>query len=148
MANLTPPIKAGFIEFDRKTFDEPPEDGTEWRCACGKDLFGIFKEGVLHVKYRERDAWIPEGVVRMRCRRCGNESVIDIGAQGVGVNIVQSANENYLEDLRDALIIIDATDAAIKLASEHDIDLKEVAGSGKDGRITKGDVEGLIEDLH
>ena len=67
MANLTPPIKrAGFIEFDRKTFDEPPEDGTEWRCACKRDLFGIFKGGVLHVKYRERDAWIPEGIVRMR----------------------------------------------------------------------------------
>lgn len=35
----------------------------------------------------------------------------------------------------------DATDAAVKLAAEHDIDLADVAGTGADGRITKGDVE-------
>ena len=147
MTNLTPPIKrAGFIEFDKKEFKEPPPDGTEWRCKCTVgDLFGIFKQGVLHIKYRERDLFVPEGIVRCRCRRCGNESVIDIGAQGVGVTIVYSANENYLEELRDTLIGIDATDAALKLAHERGIDLKGVQGSGKDGRITKGDVEELIE---
>jgi len=31
-----------------------------------------------------------------------------------------------------------ATDAAVKLAAEHDIDLADVAGTGADGRITKG----------
>lgn len=34
-----------------------------------------------------------------------------------------------------------ATDAAVKLAAEHGIDLADVVGTGADGRITKGDVE-------
>lgn len=38
----------------------------------------------------------------------------------------------------------DATEAAIKLAEEHDIDLAEVSGSGTDGRILKSDIEKLI----
>jgi len=149
MANLTPPIKAGFIEVDKKVFTEPPPDGTEWRCPCGKDLFGIFKDGQLHIKYRERDAFIPEGIVRCRCRRCGNESVIDIGAQKVGVVITYSADEFYLEHLKEALTVstddVDATEAAVKLAEEHGVDLTKIEGSGKDGRITKGDVEALLQ---
>lgn len=40
---------------------------------------------------------------------------------------------------------LDATDAAIKLAEENDIDLAEVSGSGTDGRILKSDVEKLIQ---
>jgi pyruvate/2-oxoglutarate dehydrogenase complex dihydrolipoamide acyltransferase (E2) component len=40
-----------------------------------------------------------------------------------------------------------ATDAAVKLAAEHDIDLADVAGSGADGRITKGDVEAHVTSL-
>ena len=38
----------------------------------------------------------------------------------------------------------DATEVAIKLAEEHDIDLAEVSGSGADGRILKSDIEKLI----
>lgn len=38
----------------------------------------------------------------------------------------------------------DATEAAIKLAEEHDIDLAGVSGSGADGRILKSDIEKLI----
>lgn len=36
---------------------------------------------------------------------------------------------------------IDATDAAKALAAEHGIDLKDVKGTGTDGRVTKDDVE-------
>lgn len=39
----------------------------------------------------------------------------------------------------------DATDAARKLAEEAGIDLGAVKGSGKDGAITKPDVEAAIE---
>jgi pyruvate/2-oxoglutarate dehydrogenase complex dihydrolipoamide acyltransferase (E2) component len=40
-----------------------------------------------------------------------------------------------------------ATDAAVRLAEEHDIDLSLVdKGSGKSGLITKGDVENMIGD--
>lgn len=40
-----------------------------------------------------------------------------------------------------------ATDAAVKLAAEHDIDLADVVGTGADGRITKGDVEAHLASL-
>ncbi len=40
-----------------------------------------------------------------------------------------------------------ATDAAVKLAAEHDIDLADVVGTGADGRITKGDVEARLASL-
>ena len=40
---------------------------------------------------------------------------------------------------------IEATGAAEELAAEHGIDLADVEGTGKDGRILKGDVEAAIE---
>ena len=39
---------------------------------------------------------------------------------------------------------IAATDSAWLLAQEHDIDLAEVEGTGKDGRVIRSDVESLI----
>lgn len=39
---------------------------------------------------------------------------------------------------------IDATDAAVKLAKEHDLDLGQVTGTGTGDRITKADVEAAI----
>lgn len=40
---------------------------------------------------------------------------------------------------------VNATDSALAFAEEHDIDLMGVVGSGKDGRITLGDVKKLVE---
>lgn len=39
-----------------------------------------------------------------------------------------------------------ATESAIELANEYGVDLMDVDGSGKDGRILKRDVEALIVD--
>jgi pyruvate/2-oxoglutarate dehydrogenase complex dihydrolipoamide acyltransferase (E2) component len=39
----------------------------------------------------------------------------------------------------------DVTDAAARLAAEHSIDLSEVAGTGKDGRIIDADVQAVID---
>ena len=44
----------------------------------------------------------------------------------------------------DGTSAVTATDTALALAAEHGIDLAKVAGTGKDGRITKGDVEKLV----
>lgn len=41
---------------------------------------------------------------------------------------------------------VDVTDAARQLAEEHGIDLSAIRGSGKEGRILKGDVEKAIRD--
>lgn len=40
----------------------------------------------------------------------------------------------------------DVTLGAQKLANEHGIDLAEVKGTGKDGRIIKADIQALIEE--
>ncbi|MES2179864.1 MAG: E3 binding domain-containing protein [Gemmatimonadota bacterium] len=39
----------------------------------------------------------------------------------------------------------DATDAAKALAAEHGIDLRDVTGTGNDGRITKDDVQAIVD---
>lgn len=41
---------------------------------------------------------------------------------------------------------IDATPSARALATEYGVDLSIVPGTGKDGRITRGDVEPFIEE--
>lgn len=41
---------------------------------------------------------------------------------------------------------IDATPSARALATEYGVDLSTIPGTGKDGRITRGDVEPFIED--
>ncbi len=40
----------------------------------------------------------------------------------------------------------DATDAAKALAAEHGINLASVAGTGQDGRITKDDVQKVVDE--
>lgn len=40
---------------------------------------------------------------------------------------------------------INATDDAKELAEEHGVNLADVEGSGKDGRITKGDVQKVVD---
>lgn len=40
---------------------------------------------------------------------------------------------------------VDAMPSAIELAAEHNVDLAEVTGTGKDGRITKKDVQSFID---
>lgn len=41
---------------------------------------------------------------------------------------------------------VDATDGAEEFAAENDVDLADVEGTGKDGRVTKADVEKFVSD--
>lgn len=43
------------------------------------------------------------------------------------------------------IVEIEASDAAVKLAAEHGIDLATVTGTGANGNITKGDVQKLLD---
>ena len=51
------------------------------------------------------------------------------------------------EDKYTLAQILKASDAAIKLAEEEGVDLKLVTGTGKDGNVTKGDVEAYLKAL-
>lgn len=119
---------------------ETPPDGTQWRCpACNRDLFGIFQDGQLHIKYRERNLLV-NGVVTVECRHCRFNASIDTHNYGYPVNIIQSQDDSDLTVRKE----IDATKEALDLAEKHGIDLANVEGSGKDGRILVSDVQALI----
>lgn len=52
--------------------------------------------------------------------------------------------DNLDVDEREPNEEIEATEAAVDLALENDIDIGEVEGSGKDGRVLKSDVQSHI----
>lgn len=54
-----------------------------------------------------------------------------------------AAEHTLWEDRTEA---VDATPSAEALAVEHGIDLAEVEGTGKGGRVLKSDVAALVED--
>ncbi len=60
---------------------------------------------------------------------------------------VQADGDESLADNEELIIEpIDATRAAWSLAAELDVDLEEVEGTGADGMILKGDVEGFVKE--
>jgi pyruvate/2-oxoglutarate dehydrogenase complex dihydrolipoamide acyltransferase (E2) component len=139
MRNLMYPVKKEpYVKPEAKR--TVPPDGTEWRCpACNKDLFGKFKNGQLHIKYRERSLMV-QGTVSVPCRACGYVATLDTRAYAYPVTLEYARAED------DGLTVSpEATEQAIKLAREHGIDLREVKGSGVNGKIVVKDVRGLIE---
>lgn len=125
---------------------EVPPDGTEWRCpACGKDLFGKFKNGQLHVKYRERSLMV-HGTVSVPCRACGYVATLDTRAYAYPVTLEYAQTEDRLTVPQGGSALSpEATEQAIKLAEKYGIDLRQVKGSGANGKIVVKDVRGLID---
>jgi pyruvate/2-oxoglutarate dehydrogenase complex dihydrolipoamide acyltransferase (E2) component len=66
----------------------------------------------------------------------------DYGIQTVDVDDPTAGTEE--QTTGDQTNEIDATDSAIELAREENVDLSEVKGTGVEGRIIKGDVEDFI----
>jgi pyruvate/2-oxoglutarate dehydrogenase complex dihydrolipoamide acyltransferase (E2) component len=56
------------------------------------------------------------------------------GAQGVGIAQVSTSAEDT-----------EASDAAAKLAGQHGVDISKVTGTGKNGTVTKADVQAVID---
>lgn len=110
---------------------ELPPNGTFWKCAgCGSDNFGKFIDGVLHVKYRERVMTV-SGVITVDCRVCGARNSIDLHSYPYQVSVYFGAREFDIE----------ITEAALRLAQEHSVNIKQLQGTGKDGKIVVGDVK-------
>ncbi|MBD3260796.1 MAG: hypothetical protein GF334_03830 [Candidatus Altiarchaeales archaeon] len=132
MRNRTPPITRQPYRKPEIKVGSPP-DGTQFRCfACNSDLFGIFRNGELEIKYRERVATM-SGVLVIRCRKCGQESRIDTSRVAYRVNVVIS----------DEYIMPEYTRAAGRLADKHGIDLREIPVTGK---VTVKDVRGYLSE--
>ncbi len=80
----------------------------------------------------------------------GKHVPVDEYLARVGEGAQAPAKAPALADVRaqtepvDKSVEIDATDSAKSLASEHDIDLAAVTGTGSNGRILKSDVEKAI----
>lgn len=117
-------------ETPTRTFAE----GEAWRChACHQDTFGIYKEGKLNIKYRERGLSVQTARARIeaRCRHCGQLNVLNL-----------STVETVIEQKKEPF----ATEAALALANEHGIDIDTVEGSGQNGRVVVGDVEEIVRE--
>jgi pyruvate/2-oxoglutarate dehydrogenase complex dihydrolipoamide acyltransferase (E2) component len=65
----------------------------------------------------------------------------DLGVESLGAAHPPEMVEQIESEQQDA----DATEAAAELADELGVDLATVEGTGKDGRITKADVEAAAE---
>ena len=67
-----------------------------------------------------------------------------------GDSLIESGHamklEDYILETFEGEPMLNATDAAVKLAIKHEIDIDSVEGSGKDGRIIMSDIKRLIQE--
>jgi pyruvate/2-oxoglutarate dehydrogenase complex dihydrolipoamide acyltransferase (E2) component len=61
----------------------------------------------------------------------------------LGWRLVPYEPDAPLENTAD-LRQVEATDIAVKLAAEHDINLRDVVGTGAGGKVVKADVQAVI----
>ena len=126
----------------------PLKEGDRWYCPnCHGDLFGIFHDGQLHIKYRERNL-IAQGTVTVTCRRCGlagriSTAQVPIAIVSETVDEIMHPEEMEAEDVAAVdQPDVNATWWAVNYAKEHGIDLSQVKGTGKNGKITVKDLGG------
>lgn len=120
---------------------EPPPDGTRVMCpSCGRNLLGIWKGGALHVRHKGRE-WLSIGVIGVPCHEACGE-ILAVDTRTYNVTIVSALGDITKEFEPPP----EASDAAVKLAQEHGIDLRDVNGTGANGNIVKADVEALLQD--
>lgn len=119
---------------------EPPADGTRVMCpVCKRNLLGVWEGGALQIRHRGREWIVHGGSIGLKCHdACGGILTIDLTLYEV--NIVAS-----LQAVLDQDVAVDASDAALKLAAAESIDIGDVPGTGKDGRIVKPDVQAYLE---
>lgn len=116
----------------------PPamQDGDRWYCpVCNGDLFGVFHDGSLHIKYKGRRA-VVDGIVTVDCRFCGVSSRIDTRYSPVTLEATMQEETGEAEETTETR----ATKQALEYAKEHGINLAGRHGSGKDGRIVLRDL--------
>lgn len=116
---------------------EPIPDGTEVRCmACNEDLFGIFQDNELQLKYKGRSMRMTHGQVQVICRSCGYETQINLAQ-------IKTRVYQYQED-PEVLISKEAHDLIIKKGLKP----RNIVGTGKDGKILLADVKKYLAARH
>lgn len=72
------------------------------------------------------------------------DAAVNASDQTPATTTINAGDEKSLDEVAEPILDeedLNVTPAARKLAEEKDVDLSEVVGSGKDGRITSKDVE-------
>lgn len=115
-------------------------DGYQWRCAaCKRDMFGVWKEGTLHVRHNNGTTMIINGVVRANCRRCGLENLLNTGDMNVAFHTLDNGNFTNLLPV--------PSPQANKLMKAHHLSIFDVPGTGTGGQVTVGDVRTYVESI-
>ena len=95
------------------------------------DFAGIRSEAIEEEAKEQRDAGVESAEA--------TQAAEDAGAEAEQKVVDEAAEES-------ADTTTDATPAAEALAAEEGVDLSEVEGTGKDGKVTKPDVQALLDD--
>lgn len=124
-------------QYENRRFSIPknPEkqtvpNGTQVRCRCGVDLFGIFRDNELHIKYRGRNVIMQHGQCRIRCRSCGYENIINLKEIKVSLRV-------YDDETQEILI----TAQALKMAEDNNVLIRNIVGTGEGGKIVVADIK-------
>lgn len=109
-------------------------------------LFGCGARSVVFLGFsgrQEGEEQVYSGVLRFRPVEDAEEPEggWETGAEALRDHVLASDTDSVDED-ND----MDATNAALDLAEEHDLDISNIEGTGKNGRVVKQDVQDEINE--
>jgi pyruvate/2-oxoglutarate dehydrogenase complex dihydrolipoamide acyltransferase (E2) component len=84
---------------------------------------------------------LAEGHINEEMRRSPLLEIEEIAPTAGGSDDPADVEQTTLDQAPDAPV---ATEAAMALAAEHGVDLREVEGTGEDGRVLVADVEAVL----
>jgi len=99
-------------------------------------------DGVLEERKAEEGDMVAPGDVIARIREGGAAKADSAGKDDAGKD---SQKADKQDDKSDASSEVKAMPSAARIAKENDLDLAKVEGTGRDGRVTKGDALKAVE---
>lgn len=109
-------------------------------------------DGTVHVVRQGKDKAFPNELADALLEQKGVWAQPSSGTEAVrGGDPSEAIREAHVAatvgefEARDRAATPDASDPARELAEEHTIDLNTIEGSGKDGQITKPDVQAVLD---
>nr|VFJ87356.1 MAG: 2-oxoglutarate dehydrogenase E2 component [Candidatus Kentron sp. LFY] len=142
------------IDIKVPTLPESVPDATllEWKKSAGSSV--IRDEILVELETDKVVIEVPaprNGVLREILKQSGqqvqaNDVIARLDANGADLAVAASANEPDREHAESSAVSTGLGPAARKLLTEHGLNPEEIPGTGRDGRITKGDILAYLED--